>query len=241
MQDRRLPRFAHLCAFAAVALTVGPATAVQPPTDAEATRTLSGIPLDAAWKSKIYGFARDKLKHPAWGWTHSERDYLLATDIAAREGLAVDTDILFAAAFTHDIGAIGEFQKDGVDHAVRSVEIAEPLLKEAGFPPEKLAAVREAILGHMHDKAPGKGSEAILLHDADTLDFLGSVGIARRLAVTGTATDYSVGVGRIKEFADKLPGRLVTRTAKAMAGPRVEEMRRFLATLDAETFDGRLP
>lgn len=241
MPVRPLPSFARFCVLAASSLLVAPAAAFQPPHQAEATRTLAGIPLDAPWKAKLYGFARDQLKHPAWGWTHSERDYLLATDIAAREGLAVDTDILFAAAFTHDIGAIGEFQKEGVDHAVRSVEIAEPLLKEAGFPPEKLAAVREAILGHMHDKAPGKGPEAILLHDADTLDFLGTVGIARRLAVTGTATDYSAGVGRIREFADKLPGRLATQTAKAMAGPRVAEMRQFLATLEAETFDGRLP
>ena len=105
----------------------------------------------------------------------------------------------------------------------------------------KFPAVREAILGHMHDKPAGKGNEAILLHDADTLDFLGSVGIARRLAVTGTAADYGGGVARIREFSEKLPGRLVTRTAKAMAGPRVEEMHRFLATLDAETANGRLP
>lgn len=240
MQHRPLNSIERLCLLAASVLMAAPAVA-QPSAQAEASRTLSGIPLDAAWKQKIYAFARDKLKHPAWGWTHSERDYRLASEIAAKEGLAIDTDILFAAAFTHDIGAIGEFQKEGVDHAVRSVEIAEPLLKDAGFPPEKLAAVREAILGHMHDKAPGRRNEAIALHDADTLDFLGSVGVARRLAVTGTATDYSPGIARIAEFADKLPGRFVTGTARAMAAPRIEEMRRFLTTLEAETFDGRLP
>lgn len=241
MLDRPLLSFARLCGLAAFVWLVAPAAAFQAPLQAEATRTLSGIPLDAPWKAKLYGFAREELKHPAWGWTHSERDYLLAADIAAREGLAVDTDILFAAAFTHDIGAIGEFQKDGVDHAVRSVEVAEPLLRDAGFPMEKFPLVREAILGHMHDKVPGKGNEAILLHDADTLDFLGTVGVARRLAVTGTATDYSAGTARIREFADKLPGRLVTTSAKTMAGPRVQEMRQFLATLEAETLNGRLP
>jgi len=214
---------------------------MQPRASAEATHTLAGIPLDAPWKAKLYEFAREQLKHPAWGWTHSERDYLLASEIAAKEGWSIDTDILFAAAFAHDIGAIGAFQKEGVDHAERSVEIAEPLLREAGFPASKLPAVRVAILGHMHDKTPGRGNEAIALHDADTLDFLGTVGVARRLAVTGTATDYSAGTARIREFADKLPTRLVTRTAKAMAKPRVEEMRHFLATLEAETFHGRLP
>ena len=225
----------------AASLFIATPAAAQPSSQAEASQTLTGIPLDAAWKRTIYAFARDKLKHPAWGWTHSERDYRLASDIAAKEGLAIDNDILFAAAFTHDIGAIGEFRKEGVDHAVRSVEVADPLLKDAGFPPEKLGAVREAILGHMHDKAPGKRNEAIALHDADTLDFLGTVGAARMLAVTGTAPDYSAGVARIAEFAEKLPGRFVTGTARSMAAPRIEEMRRFLSTLKAETFDGRLP
>lgn len=207
---------------------------------ATSDKTVATIPLDAPWKVKIYFFAREKLKHPAWGWSHSERDYLLASEIANKEGFQIDSDILFAAAFTHDIGAIGDFQKEGVDHAVRSVEIAEPLLLEAGFPSAKLPAVKDAILGHMHDKPAGKGNEAIVLHDADTLDFLGTVGVARRLATTGDATDYSAGVARIREFADKLPGRLVTKTAKVMAVSRVEEMQHFVATLEKETADGRL-
>lgn len=203
--------------------------------------SLTGIPLDAPWTQKVYAFAREELKHPAWGWTHSERNYLLATEIAAKEGLAIDTDVLFAAAFTHDIGAIGGFQKVGVDHAVRSVELAEPLLREVGFPEAKLPAVREAILGHMHDKQPGSRNEAIVLHDADTLDFLGTVGVARRLAVTGDATDYAGGLARISDFAERLPGRLATRTAMSMALRRVEEMREFLDRLKMETADGRLP
>ena len=210
------------------ALVQLPAAAASQPAQSEAVRTLTGIALDAPWKVKIYGFAREKLLHPAWGWTHSERNFHLANEVAAKERLAVDSDVLSAAAFTHDIGAIGEFQKEGVDHAARSVEIAEPLLREAGFPMEKMPATRDAILGHMHDKRPGKGHEAIALHDADTLDFLGMIGVARRLAVTGTASDMSGGVGRIREFADKLPARLVTNTAKKMAVPRVVEMRRFL-------------
>lgn len=208
---------------------------------AHPAETITGIPLDAPWKLKLYIFAREKLKHPAWGWTHSERDYLLASELAAKEGLVIDTDVLFAAAFIHDIGAIGDFQKEGVDHAVRSVELAEPVLREAGFPAEKLPAVREAILGHMHDKIAGSRSESVVLHDADTLDFLGTVGVARRLAVTGTATDYAGGVAKISEFADKLPERLVTKTAKSMAVSRAAEMRQFLGQLAGETRDGRLP
>ncbi|MBA3667989.1 MAG: HD domain-containing protein [Sphingomonas sp.] len=220
-----------------MALAAGPALAK----NAAPAATQTGIPLNASWKQKLYAFARGKLIHPAWGWSHSERDFRLASEIAARGGLAVDKDVLFAAAFTHDIGAIGEFEKDGVDHAVRSIEIAEPLLREMGFPVQKIPAVSEAILGHMHDKVPGRRNESVVLHDADTVDFLGNVGIARRLSVTGTSPDYAGGLAKIREFADKLPGRLVTATAKRMAAPRVMEMRRFLFQIKAETANGQLP
>ena len=231
-----------IAAFGVTALVANPpAMAADQPAPAPAAQTLTGVPIDAAWKRKLYDFAREKLKHPAWGWSHSERDYRTASEIAAKESLAIDTDVLFAAAFTHDIGAIGDFQREGVDHAVRSAELAEPLLRESGFPMAKWPAVRDAILGHMHDKPAGSRPEAIVLHDADTLDFLGAVGVARRLSVTGTAPDYAGGTARIRDFAEKLPARLVTATAKRMAVSRVAEMRGFLAQLDSETVNGRLP
>lgn len=68
--------------------------------------TESGIPLNAPWKRTIYDFAKTNLKHPAWGWAHSERDYQLALELARIEKLTVDQEILFAAAFLHDVGAI---------------------------------------------------------------------------------------------------------------------------------------
>src|SRR3954454_17982793 len=107
------------CMLLALASTASPAATPSTSAPTAALTTPTGIPLDAAWKRKLYGFAREKLLHPAWGWTHSERDFLLASQIAAKEGMRVDKDVLFAAAFTHDIGAIGEFQKEGVDHAER--------------------------------------------------------------------------------------------------------------------------
>lgn len=229
--------FKTICAL----LLAVSAPAVPASNEGSPSQTLTGFALDAAWKQKIYRFARQKLLHPAWGWSHSERNYALAMELAAKEGLTVDPDILFAAAFTHDVGAIGKYQKDGVDHAVRSVELATPLLLEAGFPERKLTMVHEVILGHMHDKEPGRSNEAVLLHDADTLDFLGTIGVARRLSVTGDATDYVGGLARIREFSERLPTRLITASAKRMAPSRVAEMRQFLDQLSAETSNDRLP
>jgi uncharacterized protein len=102
---------------------------------AETTR--AGIPLDAAWKKNLYQFAQKYSTDTAWGLAHSERDYLLSVEIAKGEGLAVDPDVLFAAALLHDIGAQKPFAKDDVKHEPRALEVMGPILEEAGFPMEK--------------------------------------------------------------------------------------------------------
>ena len=95
--------------------------------------TQGGIPLDSAWKKTVYQFSQEHCQHSAWGVAHYERVYLLATEIAKSENLILDTDVLFAAALLHDMGAFEPFRKKGVDHAQRSVQLVEEVLKEAGF------------------------------------------------------------------------------------------------------------
>jgi uncharacterized protein len=199
-----------------------------------------GIALSSPWRSAIYAHARSNLRHPAWGWRHSERDFLLARQIAREEGLAVDEDVLFAAAFLHDSGAVPPFARDGVDHGVRSAELAEPLLRKAGFPMAKYPAVKAAILGHMFDKEAGDVAEAKALHDADSLDFLGATGIARRLSTTGSAPDTDAVMARLYSVYEEIPGRLITAAAKRMAIPRLVAMKAFFDQLKRET-PGRVP
>jgi uncharacterized protein len=216
----------------AVCLLPAPALAQLP---AEAKVTAGGIVLSSPWRAAIYAHAREKLLHPAWGWRHSERDFLLARQIAREESLAIDEDVLFAAAFLHDSGAIPPFAKEGVDHAVRSAELAEPLLRKAGFPMAKFPAVRAAIVGHMFDRKAGASDEAVVLHDADALDFLGATGIARRLSVTGDSPDMDSVFERLQLVYREIPGRLVTGAAKRMAIPRLVAMQAFFEQLKRET------
>ncbi len=220
------------CLALAAAFLVVPVHAQLP---ADPKVTAGGIPLSAPWRATVYAHARGKLLHPAWGWRHSERDFLLARQIAREEGLTIDEDVLFAAAFLHDAGAIAPFARDGVDHAVRSAELAEPLLRQARFPMAKFPAVKAAILGHMFDKPAGAGDEAIVLHDADALDFLGATGIARRLSVTGAAADMDGAFERLEKVYEEIPARLVTGAAKRMAIPRLVAMRAFFDQLKRET------
>ncbi|MEA3008420.1 MAG: hypothetical protein QOJ91_112 [Sphingomonadales bacterium] len=221
-----------------ISLVLAAPAPAQLPTDPKVS--VAGITLSSPWRSAVYAYAREKLLHPAWGWRHSERDFLLARQIAREEKLTVDEDVLFAAAFLHDAGAIPPFAKDGVDHAVRSAELAEPLLRQARFPMAKFPAVKAAILGHMYDKEAGSSAEAKALHDADALDFLGATGIARRLSVTGTAPDLDSVMARLETVYRDIPGRLVTATAKRMAIPRLVAMQAFFEQLKRET-PGRAP
>ena len=211
-----------------------------PAAAAAATATPGGIPLDSPWRRAVYEQANTHLQHPSWGVRHSERNYLLGMALAEADGLTVDADVLFAAAFLHDWGGIAPFAVAGVDHAARSVELAGPFLTEAGFPMEKFPAVRAAILGHMYDREP-EGSEAVVLHDADALDFLGALGAARLLAATGDAPDYDLALRRIERFAVDIPPRLKTAAARDMAVQRIAVMTEFLAQVRRETPDGSRP
>jgi uncharacterized protein len=220
---------------------VAPAAAQEAPaTTAAPAATPAGIPLDSPWRRAVYEQANTRFQHPSWGVRHSERNYVLGMAVADAEGLTVDADVLFAAAFLHDWGGIAPFAVAGVDHAARSVELAEPFLTGAGFPMEKFPAVRAAILGHMYDKEP-EGAEAVVLHDADALDFLGALGAARLLAATSDRPDYDQALGRIERFAVDIPPRLKTAAAREMAVDRVAVMTGFLAQLRRETPEGARP
>ena len=230
-----------LAAGAVLCAGVSPAAAQEArATTAAPAATPAGIPLDNPWRRAVYEQANTHFQHPSWGVRHSERNYLLGMTLAEAEGLPVDADVLFAAAFLHDWGGIAPFAVAGVDHAARSVELAEPFLTGAGFPMEKFPAVRAAILGHMYDKEP-EGAEAVVLHDADALDFLGALGAGRLLAATADRPDYDQALGRIERFAVDIPPRLKTGAARDLARQRVAVMTEFLAQLRRETPEGARP
>lgn len=217
-----------------MAVLMGPAFA------AEASAvTASGIPLDAPWKVRIYELARAKFRHPAWGWQHSERDYLMAVRLAKGDGLHVDTDVLFAAAFLHDMAAFMPCGGQKMEHGECAARQAGTMLRGTGFPMRKLAAVQAAERGHMFYSNPGTDSNAIVLHDADALDFLGDIGAARLMALTGgKAPSFAPAVKTLRKFLADIPPRLITRTARQIGAERAAELQTFLGRLQSESIRG---
>lgn len=202
--------------------------------------SVTGIPLDAPWKVTVYHLAQTSFIHPAWGWRHSERDYDLAMRLARDEHLKVDTDVLFAAAFLHDMAAFKPCANAKMEHGDCAAIESASILRDAGFPMQKYAAVQAAERTHMYYRDPGSAPESIVLHDADSLDFLGDLGAARLIALTGAkAASFAPAVKQLHTLLRDIPPRLVTSAARRIGARRAAELRAFLDRLTAETFDGK--
>ena len=130
--------------------------------------------------------AEQAMARTSHAFDHVERVYNMCMHLA--EGEQVDLDVLKAAAWLHDI-ARNEEDADSsgeTDHALLGGKKAEKILKEVGFPAEKIERVQECIRTHRFrsDRKP-ESIEAKILFDADKLDALGAVGVARGYVWTG--------------------------------------------------------
>ena len=170
------------------------------------------------------------MKHPAWGLSHSVRDYELAKELAAADQVNLDDDVLYAAAYLHDVAAFAPFRSSFADHEDEAARLVESLLADTGFPMSKIEAVRGAIRTHMYERDP-LGPEATYLHDADALDWLGAIGVAR---VFGLG-DGPAAARRLEESLATVPPRIVSKAGQARAPQRVRELEQFLRDLRAES------
>jgi uncharacterized protein len=111
------------------------------------------------------------------------------------------------------------------DHAVESAKMAAPILTEAGFSLEKIKHVQECIVSHRYktNNIP-QTLEAKILFDADKLDALGAIGIARVFVWTGKnkANIYKK-VDLDKYIQDNLGGSIKGRIQdKTLHSPQID-------------------
>ena len=226
----RTGRLALLAAIATLSLT---STAIAADTPAPT------IEHTGNWRTAVQRFVEANMKHPAWGLSHSMRDYELAKQLAAADQVTIDDDVLYAASYLHDVAAFAPFRKPGVDHQDEAARIVESLLAGTGFPMTKIDAVRGAIRTHMFARDP-VGPEAIYLHDADALDWLGAIGVARSFGLVdpkGGSPDGPAAVKDLEHSLEAVPPRIVSKAGKALTPQRVRELQQFLHDLRAESED----
>lgn len=167
----------------------------------------------------------------AWGINHTRRLLNLIAIIGKAQ--SYDADVVWVAAHLHDWGGYPKWMQAGVDHALRSRQVAEAYLMEKEYPPELLTPTLECIEFH-HGSDPHRRMEALLLSDADALDFLGVVGVLR---------DFSKKPGDLRKAYDvvqnrkeKLRRSICLEISKTIAAQRLETMERLLTTFEEETF-----
>jgi len=219
-------------ALAASAAAVPTASAESAP--ATAARSPAGT---ADWHATVRDFAAKHFKNPAWGYSHCMRDYALARELAAADHVALDDDVLFAAAYLHDMAAFKPWEKEKLDHSDVGAELVDTVLKGTGFPMAKIDAVRGAIRAHMYYRDP-VGPEALYLHDADALDWLGAIGVARIMALVDPNGGEPDGPKAVKMLEDNLkdvPARVLSPAGRARVAARKAELEEFLKDLRRET------
>ena len=189
------------------------------------------------WRGAVRQFASDHFRHPAWGYSHCERDYALARALATSDKVKLDDDVLYAAAYLHDMAAFAPWEKSDVDHADEAARIVDTVLADSGFPMSKIDAVRDAIRTHMFDRHPVR-NEAIYLHDADALDWLGAIGVARVMALVdpnGGDPDGPKAVKMLEDNLAQVPAGVVSGAARRRRPGMRAELARFLKELRSET------
>ena len=189
------------------------------------------------WHVSVRELAAKHFKNPAWGYSHCLRDYALARELAAADHVTLDDDVLFAAAYLHDIAAFPPWEKEKADHSDVAADLIDTILKGTGFPMIKIDAVRGAIRTHMYYRDP-VGAEALYLHDADALDWLGAIGVARIFGLVdpqGGDPDGPKAVTMLEENLKNTPSRVLSPAGKSLMPARKAELEQFLKQLRRET------
>jgi uncharacterized protein len=193
------------------------------------------------WRESVVAYIRAEAR-PADKFGHQPRLYALARRIAEGEGELFDDDVLFATSWMHDLGVfLGHRPSDPLeladwDHVPYTIARSRELLREWGFPAEKLDAVAEAIRTHQ-PKDQAVLWEAVILRDADILEQLGAIGALRALVKMGRDTrygSYSDVVPVLQRAVEVLPGKLSLARSREMAEGKIESLKGLLAAIREE-------
>lgn len=182
---------------------------------------------------------------------HADRVWRMASVIAVEEGQPVGP-VLMAACYLHDLVSPPKDHPERPLASRHSAKAAGPVLRWLGFSDEQCAATAHAIEAHSFSAGIEPVSvEAKILRDADRLEALGAIGLARCFAVSGalgralfdeadpfakarTLDDRAFAIDHFALKLLKLPETMLTDAGRRMAVARAAVMRRYLDDLAKE-------
>lgn len=184
--------------------------------------------------SSIRDIARQMLGQATFsGLDHAERVLQIVEDIGRREG--ADLDILRVAALLHDIGVPINKER----HYEVSALLARGILLQLGFTEDEIEPVVHVIEAHSRYGGPDPQTlEARILQDADAVEYVGAVGLARAIVRGLESGAYRGNVNELPALIDglieRVEGTLHTERGRALAGERIAYLRAFQERLKAE-------
>ena len=212
---------------------------------------MSLAPLRAALRQALAAETDADKGDAAHDLAHADRVWTHARTIAHGEGMA-PSRVLLCAAYLHDLVTLPKDHPKRARAAMMSASAAGPVMQALGLTPTEIAQARHAIEAHSFSGGTEPQSpEARILRDADRLEALGAIGVARCFAVSGALgrplfdAEDPFAVGRVPDDAVsaldhfavkllKLPDSFLTATGRRLAEERATVMRRYLADLARE-------
>ena len=139
------------------------------------------------WEPRFEQFIEHVMKEtpdPAHDREHVRRVVANARRLAAAEG--ADPAVVIPAAWLHDCVIVPKHSDHRSRASQMAAERAGAFLREIGYPAEHIPAIEHAIAAHSFSAGiPPRTREAQVVQDADRLDALGAIGIARTLLLGG--------------------------------------------------------
>jgi uncharacterized protein len=182
---------------------------------------------------------------------HFERVWRNAQALLAHAPQA-DALVVLAACYLHDLVNVPKDNPRRAGASRLSAELARARLADLGFPADKLAAVAHAIEAHSFSAGvPATTLEARIVQDADRLDGLGAVGLARMFYIAGRMgsalahgsdplardrplDDRAYSLDHIEAKLARLPAMMQTAAGRALAEDRLATLTDFRRAFAAE-------
>ncbi|OZI20352.1 hydrolase [Bordetella genomosp. 9] len=206
----------------------------------------------ACWKPRLADIAAPAAADDgAHDLNHLQRVWSVARRILDDHPEA-DALVVLAACFLHDLVNLPKNHPERSKASVMAAAQATRALADAGFPADKLPAVAHAIEAHSFSAGiPPRTLEARIVQDADRMDALGAIGLARMfhvggqlgrplahgtdpLAVDRPLDDTRYALDHIEAKLLRLPATLHTAAARRIADTRAARLRRFRDEFVAE-------
>ncbi len=187
---------------------------------------------------------------PAHDFNHIKRVYNNAKMLASKE--KGNTKLVLTAALLHDIVTFPKSDPRNKNASTKSAQYAAKVLKKYPFTENEIKIICEAIKEHSFSKNKTPSTiEGKILQDADRLDALGAIGIARVFSVSGSEKrsfysnldpfcskrnpdDKKWAIDHFYRKLLKLEKLMNTKTGKIEAKRRTKILNRFLADFKRE-------